>query len=127
MAETKEELIQTIREWVKLDNEIQQLQKETAIRKKDKIKISNQLMDIMKRNEIDCFDIKDGQILYNKKNVKKPITKKILNDVLVKFYKGDYMKATELNDFIMQNRGEITKETIIRKTTKENIIPEISK
>ena len=38
MAETKEELVQTIREWVKLDNEIIQLQKEVAIRKKDKIK-----------------------------------------------------------------------------------------
>jgi coenzyme F420-reducing hydrogenase alpha subunit len=119
MAETKEELVQTIREWVKIDNEIQQLQKEVAIRKKDKIKISSQLMDIMKKNEIDCFDLKDGQILYSKKNIKKPITKKILNDVLVKFYKGDYMKATELNDFIMQNRGEITKESIIRKINKE--------
>jgi coenzyme F420-reducing hydrogenase alpha subunit len=121
MAETKEELIQTIREWVKIDNEIQQLQKEVAIRKKEKMKISSQLMDIMKKNEIDCFDLKDGQILYSKKNIKKPITKKILNDVLVKFYKGDYMKATELNDFIMQNRGEMTKETIIRKINKEDI------
>ena len=121
MAETKEELIQTIREWVKLDNEIIQLQKEIATRKKDKIKISTQLMDIMKKNEIDCFDIKDGQILYNKRNVKRPITKKILNEILVKFYNGDYMKATELNEFIMQNRGEVTKETILRKINKDSV------
>ena len=32
---------------------------------------------IMKSNEIDCFDLKDGQICYNKKTVKKPIQKKI--------------------------------------------------
>jgi coenzyme F420-reducing hydrogenase alpha subunit len=119
MAETKDELIKTIREWVKLDNEIIQLQKEATIRKKEKLKISTQLMDIMKKNDIDCFEIKDGHILYNKKNTKQPITKKILNDILVKFYKGDYMKATELNDFIMQNRVEITKETIVRKINKE--------
>jgi len=107
MAETKEDLINTIREWVKIDNEIKQLQGEIVSRKKEKAKISNALMDIMKKNEIDCFDIKDGQIMYNKRNVKKPITKKILTDVLAKYYNGDYNKANELNEYIMENRETI--------------------
>ena len=117
MAETKEELIQTIREWVKLDNEIIQLQKEIATRKKDKIKISTQLMDIMKKNEIDCFDIKDGQLCYVKKNIKKPITKKNLLEILARYYEGDRLKAGQLNDFILNNREEEVKETIVRKIT----------
>ena len=69
--ETKDQLIKTIKEWVKLDNDIRKLQKELAQRKNEKKKLSNSLIDIMKKNEIDCFDINNGQICYNKKNIKK--------------------------------------------------------
>lgn len=115
MAETKEQLVNSIKEWVKLDNDIRKLQKEVSIRKKEKAKISSELMVVMKKNEIDCFDLKEGQILYTKKNVKKPITKKILLEILGKYYNGDYMKASEVNDFIMNNRVEVVKEFIVGK------------
>jgi hypothetical protein len=115
MAETKDQLVTIIKEWVKLDNDIRKLQKEISVRKKDKAKISTELMEVMKKNEIDCFDLKEGQILYTKKNVKKPITKKILIEILGKYYNGDYMKASEVNDFIMNNRVEVVKESIVSK------------
>ena len=118
MAETKEQLVTIIKEWVKLDNDIRKLQKEVSIRKKDKAKMSNELMNVMKQNEIDCFDLKEGQILYTKKNVKKPITKKILIEILGKYYNGDYMKASEVNDFIMNNRVEVVKESIVSRGTR---------
>jgi hypothetical protein len=113
--ETKEELIKTIREWVKIDNEIRTLQKEQNNRKNDKKKLSNLLIDIMKKNEIDCFDINDGQILYTKKNIKKPITKKLLLDLLARYYKGDLLKANDINNFILNNREEKIQEEIVRK------------
>ena len=113
--ETKDQLIQTIREWVKQDNEIRSLQTEISKRKNEKKKISTTLMETMKQNEIDCFDIKDGQICYSKRNVKKPITKKVLLTTLSKFFNGDILKATELNEYIIQNREEEVKETIVRK------------
>lgn len=113
--ETKEQLIKTIKEWVRLDNEIRNLQKEQIKRKTDKKNISATLMEMMKKNEIDCFDIKDGQICYSKKNIKKPITKKVLMNVLSKYFKGDTLKASELNEFIIENREEVVKETIVRK------------
>lgn len=34
---------------------------------KDKSKISAELINIMKANEIDCFDLNDGQLVYSKK------------------------------------------------------------
>jgi hypothetical protein len=116
--ETKEQLINTIKDWVKIDNEIRTLQKEIKQRKSSQKKISESLIMIMKQNEIDCFDLNDGQICYNKKNVKKPITKGVLLNVLSKYYDGDFMKASELNSFIMENREEVTKETISRKINK---------
>jgi len=116
--DTKEQLIKTIKDWVKIDNEIRSLQEEVKIRKNNKKLISESLITIMKQNEIDCFDIKDGQICYNKKQVKKPITKGMLVNILSKYYQGDFLKANELNNFIMENREETTKESITLKTYK---------
>jgi hypothetical protein len=113
--ETKEQLINVIKQWVKLDNEIAALKKEENARKIEKKEVSVNLMEIMKKNEIDCFDIKDGQICYSKKSIKKPITKKNLMDTLVKYYKGDVLKAGDINNFIIDNREEVVKETIVRK------------
>jgi hypothetical protein len=117
--DTKEYLIKTIKEWVRLDNDIRKLQKEEKQKKDDKKNISKVLMEIMKKNEIDVFDINDGQICYSKKNIKKPITQKILMNVLSDYFKGDMLKASELNEFIRDNREEVVQETIVRKITKE--------
>jgi len=114
--DTKEILINNIRNWVKLDNEIRELRKEENIRKNEKKEMSETIMNIMKQNEIDCVDIKDGQLCYNKQNVKKPLTKKNLMTILSKYFKGNDTRANELNDFILSNREEVVKETIVRKT-----------
>jgi hypothetical protein len=118
--ETKQQLIDTIKKWVKIDNEIRLLQKEQNNRKKEKKNISNELINVMKNNEIDCFDINDGQIIYSKKSVKKPITQKVLLNLLSTYYNGDVLKASELNDFIMENREETVQEKIVRKINTQN-------
>lgn len=115
MENTKEILVKNIRQWVKLDNEIRALKKEENIRKNEKKKLNSNLIEIMKNNEIDCIDIKDGQLCYTKKNVKKPITKKVLLNILSKYFEGDIEKAEEANDFILNNREEVIKESITRK------------
>jgi hypothetical protein len=116
--ETKEQLVNCIKKWVKIDNEIRTLQKEQVMRKKEKKTISNDLIEVMRTNQIDCFDIKDGQLVYNKKNVKKPITKKELLQILSTYYDGDTLKASEVTTFIDENRTEVVKETITRKVYK---------
>ena len=116
--ETKEQLVNCIKQWVKIDNEIRTLQNEQVKRKKEKKTISNDLIEVMKKNQIDCFDIKDVQLVYNKKNVKKPITKKELLQILSTYYEGDTLKANEVTTFIDENRKEVVKETITRKVYK---------
>ena len=117
--ETKEQLKNAIREWVRIDNEVRALNKEVVKRKNEKKNISQMLIEVMKKHDIECVDINDGQICYTKKNVKKPITQKILMDILAKYYKGDLMKASQLNSYILENREETTKETIERKIAKQ--------
>jgi hypothetical protein len=58
--------------------------------------------------------VSDGNINYVKRDVKKPITKKYLLDVLSQYYDGDIEKVSNLNSFIMDNRETITRESIER-------------
>jgi hypothetical protein len=118
--ETKEQLINAIKEWVKLDNEIKALQLELKTRKEKQKKVSDVLMETMKKENIDGVDLNNGkeQLCYSRRTIKKPITKPVLLNILSKYYKGDSEKASEVNTFILENREEETKETIILKKHK---------
>lgn len=122
----KEQLVLIIKSWVKTDNEIRELQKQQNLRKIEKKKTTTKIMDIMKQNHIDCFDIKDGQIMYKKKSSKQAITKKVLLSLLGTFFEGDVSKAEEINTFIMENREEKITECIVRKPIS-NIQSKVSK
>ena len=76
------------------------------------------ILQTMKENQIDEFDINGGKLLYNKKTIKKPITKKNLLGILSKYYTDDATQAIEMNNFIMNNREEVTRESITRKINK---------
>jgi len=118
LMETRDQLIKTIKYWVRIDNEIRTLQQEQSKRKKEKKMISENLIEVMKKNEIDCFELNDGHLSYSKTHTKKPITKKVLLNILSTYFKEDTTKALDLNNFILENREEITKETIVRKINK---------
>jgi hypothetical protein len=117
--ETKEQLIHKIREWVRVDNEMRAIQKEMAVRRKEKKTISKELMEVMKMNNIDVFDLKDGQLVYASKEVKKPITKAGLLSILSVYFQGNEEKALDLNGFIMDNREVVVKEQLVRKFNVE--------
>lgn len=113
--ETLEQLKQTVREWVRLDNEIRALNTEITSRRNDKKIISKSLIDVMRENKLDQFDLKDGQLMYVKKNKKKPITQAQLLTLLSTYYKEDVSKAEEMHTFLMDNREEVVEEKITRK------------
>jgi hypothetical protein len=114
IAKNKAELVQLIKDWITTDNEIRELNKQAKQRKDKLKKVSENLINTMKENEIDEFNVKDGKIMYSKTSVKKPITKKNLMSILSKYYKGDISQAVEVNNFILENREEVVKETIKR-------------
>jgi len=115
----KEQTVQLVRDWVKQDNEIRLLQKEVQRRKKEQTELSRILMDVMRTTDTGCYELKNGVLMYTVRNVKKPMTKKVLLDVLQKYYKGDVIKAFELNEFIMNHREQVVQEKLVHKIDKE--------
>ena len=118
--ETKEELISSIKEWIKIDNEILKHTKEIKDMKKKQKLLTNSLVTVMKNNQLECFDINGGKILYKKSKCKKPINTKTLLNTLKTYYNDAPNKAEEITEYILKNREEVIKETIRRKLDKKN-------
>tara|TARA_B100001093_G_scaffold520311_1_gene614550 strand:- start:4682 stop:5026 length:345 start_codon:yes stop_codon:yes gene_type:complete len=111
----KQELIANVKNWITLDSEIKKLQKLMKEKRKEKKAYTESLVNIMRDNEIDCFDIQDGKLLYTKKKVKAPLSKKHLIASLGNYFKNNKDLITELSDFILNSREEKIKENIRRK------------
>jgi len=58
---SKAELINLVKNWKQLDDELKTIQKELKERRNKKKIITEQLVKIMRNNEIDCFDINKGK------------------------------------------------------------------
>lgn len=118
IMETIEQIKPIVREWIRLDNELRELKKAQQIRTKEKKEMSERLIVLMREINMEGFDTKDGQILYTRKNVKKPITQGQLLSILSNYYKGNEDKAVELNNYILENREEVVRESIKRVIPK---------
>lgn len=113
-------LVDIVKKWVQLDNQINQLNKSAKQLKNEKKKINFDMMDIMKQNNIDIFDLKDGQIQYKKETKRVALSQKRLFMILSKHPQLGEEQAVALNDYIYQNREEVVKESIIRKMLPES-------
>ena len=116
--ETKEQLVNNIKEWIKIDNEISQLKSDIKDKNNKKKALTTNLVDVMKTNKIDCFDINGGALVYKTNKVKKPINGKSLLAALQNYYKSDPKIAEDITKHVLDSREEQIKETIKRKIDK---------
>jgi hypothetical protein len=116
--EGKGELVSNVKEWLKMDNEISKLRAEIKERNNKKKLLTESLLDVMKKNKVDCFDINGGALVYKQSKVRKPLSGKTLILALQNYYKNDEKTVEELTKHIMDSREEQVKETIRRKIDK---------
>ena len=116
--ETKEQLVNNIKEWIKMDTEIADLKAQIKDRTAKKKTLTENLVTVMKTNKIDCFDINGGALVYKQNKVKKAINGKSLLAALQNYYKNDTKSAEELTKHILDSREEKIKETLVRKIDK---------
>ena len=111
------ELLDSVKSWLSLDNDIRNLQKQIKLKRKEKKSITTNLVDIMKSNDIDQLNIPDGELVYTKTKSKAPLSKKHLLASISTFFQNsnDPRLVQELSTFIMNSRQEKEKENIKRK------------
>lgn len=111
-----EDIKNKMRLWVELDKELKEhkkIIKEINIKRK---LLDNDLVKFMKSQQIDSIDINNGvdRVIYQKRTLKSSISKKLLENSLNEYFSGSG-KAEEISNYILNNRKENIKETIIRK------------
>ena len=116
--ETQQALLENVKSWLTIDNEIRALQKEIKERRKLKKQLTTDLMSTMKNNDIDALNVPDGELIYSKSKTKAPLSKKHLLTSLTQYFKGDQRMIDELSKYIMESRLEKEKESIRRKIKK---------
>ena len=104
--ETKEQLVNNIKEWIKMDTDIAELKSQIKDKTIKKKLLTENLVTVMKTNKIDCFDINGGALVYKTNKVKKPINGKSLLVALQNYYKSDPKIAEDLSKHIMDSREE---------------------
>jgi transposase len=72
----------------------------------------------MKSNEIDCFDVNNGKLLFSRTKVKTPLNKSQMVQALMEYFNNDEPRVKELEDRLMSARKEKITETIRRKINK---------
>ena len=75
-------LVSRIKQWLEIDKAISDQGKVLRELRKQKKELSGHLMEVMKTNEIDCFDCNSGQITYVRNNVKRGLNQKLLHELL---------------------------------------------
>jgi prefoldin subunit 5 len=114
----QQHLIEEIRTWISLDEQMKSFQKKIRCLKQEKKKVTNTLVDIMRNNDIGEINISDGKLIYTSQKIKKSISKKYLTSILAQYFQHDSDKAEEVGAFILNNREETLRENIRRKIKK---------
>jgi len=119
MAESKQILINTIKEWVSINSKINELQKQMKELRNNKKQLSDTLISVMENNEIDRFDINNGKLVYRKNKVKAVINKDYLMNMLDNYFK-EYpeIDTNDVGNFILDNRPIKENSTLVIKQNK---------
>ncbi len=118
ILKTKEELIFNIRKWIKIETEIKTISKSLKEKREKMKELTNNLVNTMKANSIECFDINGGALVYKQKKSKKPISGKFLLTQLEEYFKDNQDLAKEIHKKVWDNRVIVCKEEIKREKDK---------
>ena len=119
MSESKQILINTIKEWVLINSKIIEMQKQIKELRNSKKQLSDTLITVMENNDIDRFDTKNGKLVYRKNKVKGAINKDYLMKMLDNYFK-EYpeIDTNDVGNFILDNRPIKENSTLVIKENK---------
>ena len=119
MTESKELLVNSIKEWIAINNKMNELQKVVKDLRLKKKQLTDTLIKIMENNEIDGIDINNGKLVYRKNKVKAPINKDYLLKMLDNYFeKYPEIDTNDVGSFILENRPIKETATLTIKQSK---------
>ena len=113
----KDQLKADVKSYLEIDDQIKALNKAVAERRKQKKKLSETILQTMKKFEIDNMNTKNGRLIYNVKTNLKPLNKKNLLTGLNLYFK-DEDKSTEVSKIVLSNREKVEKISLKRTINK---------
>ena len=119
MSDSKQILINTIKEWVLINSKMTELQKQLKELRNNKKQLSDTLISVMENNEIDRFDINNGKLVYRKNKVKAPINKDYLMKMLEDYFKDNpEVDSSHVSEFLLDNRPIKENSVLVIKQNK---------
>ena len=116
MSNKKDLLVTTIKEWVDCEKKIKEYNAQVKEFKDKKKILTKTLVEVMKNNEIDCFDINDGKIVHKTSKTKSSISKPYLLEILGKCFENNpEINCEEIGNLILENRPIKENHSIVMK------------
>jgi len=112
--ETKDQLVANVKEWIRVDTEIAAMKLALKEKNNEKKTLTSNLLEVMKSNKIDGFDINDGSLVLKTNKIKKQLNGKTLLSSLKSYYKTDPSLAENVTKYILDNREVQLKEKIVK-------------
>jgi|UniRef100_A0A6C0BIT2 hypothetical protein len=101
-----------LKEWLILEDELKVLSNAVKEKKKRMGILQGLITKTMKGHKLARVNIKSGAILYQNKITKESMGKRFIVSRLTEYFKGDIIKATEVYNFLEENRGKRIKDNI---------------
>lgn len=118
-SDNKNILVNSIKDWLALNNKLNLLQKEIKEIRNEKKKLESNLIDVMENNNIDEFTINNGKLMYKKIKTKNPINKEYLYKVLETYFKKNpEIDSNDVTQFILENRSIKENSSLVIKENK---------
>ena len=109
-----------VKNWLNIDDDIITLQNAIKERKKQKDRLTPEILDFMDRFEINDLNTNDGKLKFTKSLYTKPLNKKFLISRLGDFFK-DFSKGEKVAGFILDNRDKEEKIKLRRVKDKKSL------
>lgn len=117
--DSKDDLVNSIKEWIQIDNTIKEYQTDIRNLRKRKNDLTDQLVNVMKDQDIDVFNINNGKLIYSQYKYTAPLSKKHLLNSLGMLFQNEPEKIELISNHILDSREVKIKEKIRRKIEKK--------
>jgi seryl-tRNA synthetase len=108
-----EEFKKNVKNWLKLDNDIKRVQLALKGLKEKKNSINEEILNFMKKFNIEDLNTKDGVIRYKTTYIKEPLSQKTIKNKLQEMFENQ-PEIYEKIEGIFTNRGKIEKNSLRR-------------